>query len=145
MTRTYWIAAAFFLTAGAARAHVTVSPIESRLGAIETYTLVVPTEGASSTTTVSLEVPPEVEIESVDGPVADYTRTKNSLRTTSITWHVNIAPGSSARLMFVAKNPQAPARGIRWKVHQVFADGSRADWIDPPPPKPAPSTRLLPD
>ena len=135
---------ALALFASAAPAHIVISPTESKLGKKETYTLTVPTEGASATTGVQLDVPPEVTVISVNGPAADYTLTKQNDRIVGITWRVNVPPGGGKELVFVAQNPQGPTRGIRWNVHQLFADGTRADWVDPPPSHPAPATRFLP-
>lgn len=130
------------LVAGGALAHVLIAPTASEMGKQETYTLTVPTEGASATTGVELEVPSEVTVVSVSAPAADYTLTRDEGRIIGITWHVHIPPGDEKQLVFVAQNPQGPTRTIRWKVHQLFADGTRADWVDPPPSRPAPSTRL---
>ena len=137
------IGLAFALLGGAAAAHVGISPAESRLGKKETYTLTVPTEGTSPTVAVELDVPDEVTMLSVQAPAAEYTVTREGERIVRIAWRVDIPPGASKRLAFVAQNPPGPIRGIRWKVRQLFADGSRADWVELPPARPAPSTRLL--
>lgn len=129
--------------AGAGHAHVTVSPTQSTQGKTETYTFTVPTEGAIATTSVELEVPQDVTIVSVNAPAVEYTATKLGDRVVGISWRLNIPPGGGTKLTLVAKNPMGTGRGIRWKVHQIFADGSRVDWIDPPPSHPAPSTRLM--
>ena len=131
------------LGAGIAQAHIGVSPTQSKLGEKETYTLIVPTEGKSATTAVELDVPSGVAILSVTAPAAEYSVVKSGERITRITWQVNIPPGTRKELVFVAQNPASAVRGVRWNVHQVFADGSRADWIDPPPARPAPSTRFV--
>ncbi|MFD1191017.1 DUF1775 domain-containing protein [Phenylobacterium conjunctum] len=127
-----------------AHAHVTVSPSESTPGKTETYTFNVPTEGKSPTTAVELEVPPEMTIVSVNGPASGYTLTKSADRIVGIIWSVNIPPGGRQQLALVAKNPTEPSFGVQWKVHQRFADGTSADWVDPPPARPAPRTRILP-
>lgn len=55
-----------FLFAGAASAHVTVSPATSTTGAWETYTIKVPTEKNIPTTKVTIKTPKGVEIESYE-------------------------------------------------------------------------------
>ena len=127
-----------------AQAHGTVSPNESTPGKTETYTFNVPTEGKSATTAVELEVPPEMTIISVNGPPTAYTLTRSADRIVGIAWRVNISPGSAQQLGIVARNPTEPSFGVQWKVHQRFADGTSADWVDPPPARPAPRTRVLP-
>nr|WP_295107458.1 DUF1775 domain-containing protein [uncultured Caulobacter sp.] len=144
MNRFTAMALALVLLPVTAQAHVTVSPSESTPGKTETYTFNVPTEGKSPTTTVELEVPPEMTIVSVNGPETAYTLTKSADRIVGVTWRVNIPPGGRQQLVVVARNPTEPSFGVQWKVHQRFADGTSADWIDPPPARPAPRTRVLP-
>lgn len=127
-----------------AQAHVTVSPSESTPGKTETYTFNVPTEGKSATTTVELEVPHEMTVISVGGPEGAYTLARSADRIVGVTWRVNIPPGAGEQLVLVARNPAQPSFGVQWKVHQRFADGTSADWVDPPPAHPAPRTRVLP-
>jgi uncharacterized protein YcnI len=144
MNRFTALALPLALFPGLAQAHVTVSPSESTPGKTETYTFNVPTEGKSPTTAVELEVPPEMTIISVSGPESGYTLTRSADRIVGITWRVNIPPGGDQQLVLVARNPTAPSFGVQWKVHQRFADGTSADWVDPPPARPAPRTRVLP-
>jgi hypothetical protein len=107
--------------------------------------LTVPTEGASATTSVELEVPAEVTVVEVKGGAGDYRTVKADGRIVSVVWSVQIPPGDSRQLVFVARNPSRSAE-IQWKAHQVFADGSRRDWVEPPGAgrQPAPRTRLEP-
>jgi uncharacterized protein YcnI len=56
------------LSATAAYAHIAVRPREAKVGATETYTMRVPTEGKVATTSVELEVPDGVTIVTIDGP-----------------------------------------------------------------------------
>jgi uncharacterized protein YcnI len=60
-------AAAVMLLSPLARAHVTVRPAEAVPGTTTTYTVRVPTEGETVTTSVELEVPTGVSIVSVAG------------------------------------------------------------------------------
>lgn len=144
MNRITALALPLALLPGIAQAHVTVSPSESTSGKSETYTFNVPTEGKSPTTAVELEVPPEMTIISVNGPPTAYTLTRSADRIVGVAWRVNIPPGDAQQLVVVARNPTEPSFGVQWKVHQRFADGTTADWVDPPPARPAPRTRVLP-
>jgi len=132
-------AALAILWTTAAQAHVKVRPTESRPGSDETYTVVAPTEGKVSTTSVELEVPRDVVIVSVEG--SSYELKKSGDHTT-ITWKVEIPPGEHREFVFVAKNP-ASASEIAWKAHQHFADGAVSDWVEAPGSKrPGPVTKL---
>ncbi len=133
------VAALLTVLASVAQAHVRVRPFESRSGAEETYTMVVPTEGKVSTTSVELEAPQDVVIVSVAGTSHDLKKVGDR---TSITWKVEIPPGERRELVFVARNPKTGDE-IVWKVHQHFADGSVSHWADAPGTKgPASVTKL---
>ncbi len=144
MHRFMVLALPLALLPGISQAHVTISPSEPTPGKMETYTFNVPTEGRSPMTAVEVDIPPEMTIISVDGPGSGYTLTKSADRIVGITWRVNIPPGGRQQLVLVARNPTEPSFGGQWKVHQRFADGTSADWVDPPPARPAPRTRVLP-
>ncbi len=139
---------AIALAAGAiglsAHAHVTVSPTQSKLGKQETYTFTVPTEGSVATVAVEVDVPPGVTIISVGGDPANHSLKKDGDRVATVSWKVNIPPGGGEQLTLVAKNPTQATRRLQWNAHQIFADGTRSDWVEAPPAKPAPLTRLTP-
>jgi uncharacterized protein YcnI len=110
------------------QAHVTVSPRESQGGAVERYTVRVPTEGKVTTTSVELEVPTDVTItDVVAGTGYTFETRKERDRVVAITWKQDIKPGDTGRFVFVARNPLA--QQIAWKTRQRFADGSSADWV----------------
>ncbi len=133
--------AAMMLLASGAQAHVKVRPAESKAGAQETYTVVVPTEGKVATTSVELEAPPAVAIVSVEGSAYELKTTGDHA---TITWKSEIPPGEHREFVFVAKNPSTGAE-IAWKAHQHFADGTVSDWVEPPGSKrPGPVTKLSP-
>ena len=133
-------AAVLCFSATAALAHITVSPGQSKTAQRETYTFNVPTEGVSATIGVELEAPPEVAIVSVEDPSAELVRTGD--RVVAVKWRVDIAPGQARQVSLVAQNPPR-AQVIAWKVHQLFADGSRRDWVDAAGTRqPAPRTQL---
>ena len=111
-----------------AMAHVSVRPRESKPGAVERYTVRVPTESAVATTHVQLEIPADVtvlEVLPVEG--ATFETTKQGDRIASITWNRTIPPKQSAEFVFRARNPSSSE--IVWKAHQHFADGTTADWV----------------
>ena len=124
-------------------AHVTVWPRESAPGTSERYTVRVPTEGKIATTSVRLEVPPDVTVTSVlamPSVVADIVRDGN--RITGVTWKFEVPPGQFAEFVFMARNPKSGTE-IVWKVHQHYADGSQSDWTGPPSKSPASITKLV--
>ena len=138
-SRTLILALAWLGMTACAQAHVRVLPFESQPGALQTYTVKVPTEGTVKTTSVELEVPDGVSVVSIADP-ADSKKANG--RTTSITWKVEIPPGQSKDLVFEAVNP-ADSRDLSWKAHQHYADGTSRDWVDLPKTKsPASITKL---
>ena len=133
------------MVAAPAFAHVGITPRESRQGATETYSLRVPSEGGKTTTSVVLEVPDGVTIVSVSAPDgAKHEEKKVGDRVVQVTWTLEIKPGASAQLSFVAKNP-AQGDSIAWKVHQKYSDDTVSDWVGPAGSRaPAPVTKLVP-
>lgn len=131
------------LVAVNAFAHVSVRPRESKPGNTETYTVRVPTEGKVATTSVTLDVPQGVTIDSVE-PIAGVTSdlTREGGRVLSMTWTVTITPGDNREFVFVAKNP-SDATEIVWKAHQRYADGTSSEWVGAAGTRqPAPVTKL---
>lgn len=109
-------------------AHVTVAPRESRAGAEQRYTVRVPTEGQVATTSMELEVPPDMTIiEVVPGEEYTFETRREGTRIVSITWRREIPPRQTAQFVFVARNPKSEQ--VAWKAHQRFADGTSADWV----------------
>lgn len=109
-------------------AHVTVAPRASQAGAEQRYTVRVPTEGQVATTSVELEVPPDMTIiEVLPGDGYTFETRHEGGRIVAITWERDIPPRQSAEFAFIARNPNS--QRIAWKAHQHFADGTSADWI----------------
>jgi uncharacterized protein YcnI len=109
-------------------AHVTVAPRESQAGTEQRYTVRVPTEGQVATTSVELEVPPDMTIvEVLSGDGYTFATRRDGARIVSITWTRNIPPRQSAEFAFIARNPKSDQ--VAWKAHQRFADGTSADWV----------------
>ncbi|HXD16298.1 MAG TPA: DUF1775 domain-containing protein [Vicinamibacterales bacterium] len=121
-------AALVLLAAATAHAHVTVAPESSRGGAVERYTMRVPTEGQVTTVSVELEVPADVTITSVlvTGGFT-YEARREGNRIVAITWTMDVKPAEVAEFVFFARNPASGQ--IRWKARQKFADGTTADWV----------------
>ena len=116
------------VTAATLSAHVTVVPRESQAGAVERYTVRVPTEGQVATTSVELEVPPDVTVtEVVPGTGYTFDLRREGDRIVAVTWKREIPPRASAEFVFVARNPRSGQ--VAWKARQRFADGTSADWI----------------
>ena len=125
--RTRLLSAALVLVASAAQAHVTVSPETSPGGAVERYTIRVPTEGKVATTSLDLEVPAGVTITGVlvTGGFS-YDARREGDRIVGLTWKMDVKPGEVAEFVIFARNPASGQ--IQWKAHQRFEDGSSADW-----------------
>lgn len=143
MIRVVACAVSALLVAVAAEAHVSVRPRESKAGATEKYTVRVPTEGKIATTSVEVEIPEGVTVNSVEPADAVTSEMKREGgRVVSITWTVTIDPGQNRELVFVAKNP-TDATEIVWKAHQRYADGTSSEWVGAAGTRqPAPVTKL---
>lgn len=116
--------------AGALQAHVTVVPRQSQAGAAERYTVRVPTEGQTATSSVELEIPAGVivtEVVAGEGYTFEVRRTDD--RIVAITWKKEIPPRDRAEFVFVATNPSSGP--VTWKARQRFADGTTVDWAGP--------------
>ncbi|MSO49995.1 MAG: DUF1775 domain-containing protein [Acidobacteria bacterium] len=124
------------LAAAVVGAHVTVGPVESRLGVSERYTVRVPTEGQVATVGVDLEVPEGVNVSYVLASSGWTTELKRvERRIVAITWKVEIPPAHFGELIFNARNPKE-GTAIVWKIKQRFADGTSSDWTS--------TTKLVP-
>ncbi len=131
------------LSCTAVYAHIAIQPRQAKVGASETYTMRVPTEGKVATTSVELEVPDGVTIVNVDGAAVSVEQKRTGDSVTSVIWKVDIQPAQSQQLTFVARNP-ASGSEIAWKVHQRYADGTSSDWIEPAGSRrPGPVTKLV--
>lgn len=129
--------------AGTAMGHITVRPTEAPAGAITTYTVRVPTEGAVTTSAVELILPEGMTLLSVRGETGSH-EIKSNGGTTAIVWKAEIPPGQQAEFTFTATNP-ATGTEIVWKAFQLYQDGTRAEWVEPKGSKrPAPVTTLIP-
>jgi len=95
--RTTFVSAALVILASAAQAHVTVSPETSRGGAVERYTIRVPTEGKVTTTALDLEVPADVTITGILVTGAfSYEARRDGDRIVGLTWKMDVKAGEVA-------------------------------------------------
>jgi uncharacterized protein YcnI len=143
-TKVRSLVCGILLIAAPAFAHVGVRPAQSTPGALETYTLRVPSEGGRTTTAVVLAVPDGVTVTSVSAPTgAKHEEKRTADRVVEVTWTIEIKAGARAELSFVAKNPSEGA-SIIWKVTQKYSDGSSSAWAGPRGDRsPAPVTKLV--
>ena len=111
-----------------AGAHVTVLPRESHAGMEQRYTIRVPTEGQTATTSVELEVPAGMVVtQVVAGEGYTFDARREGDRIVAITWKREIPPKETGEFAFIARNPNATQ--VSWKARQRFADGTSADWV----------------
>ena len=120
-----------FFVVGNAFAHVTISPTESSTGASETYTMRVPTERESATVRVEAEFPMGMTVsdfESKTGWTIEPTRNAAGEVVSAVWSGGSIPPGQAEQFSFTARNP-GDATTLMWKVVQIHADGSTAEWM----------------
>jgi uncharacterized protein YcnI len=126
--RAAFIALVLVGTASVVHAHVTVLPRESQAGAEQRYTVRGPTEVQVPTTSVELEVPPDMTIiEVLRGDGYTFETRRAGARVVAIIWKREIPPRQSAEFIFIARNPKSPQ--VVRRAHQHYADGTRADWV----------------
>ena len=113
-------------------AHITVSPLQSKAGAVQKYELRIHNEAKVAATSVDLDIPDGVVVSDVAKTAAGSYKTKMAGdRITTITWQVDVQPNKYVALPFTAKNPDS-ATELRWSMHEHLADGSVVDWSDKP-------------
>ncbi len=113
-------------------AHIMVSPLQSKTGAIQTYELRVHNEAKVAATEIDLDIPDGVTVTDVAKPAAGtYTTKTSGDRITGITWQIDVQPGKYLALKFTAKNPEG-ATELHWSMHEHLAGGSVVDWSDRP-------------
>src|SRR5829696_2560641 len=131
----------------AAQAHVSIWPRESKVGATEKYTVRVPTETKVATTSVELEVPDGVTVETLAMPAGwKHEIKRKDNRIVAITWTMNVPPGEFIEVAFVARNPREGTELV-WTLRQKFADGTVSDFTRTPQGaiRPTAVTKLVPN
>lgn len=133
----------------AASAHARVSPAVSLAGALQFYTLAVPTEKDNATTTkIVLTVPSGLSIDSF-APSPGWRRSlaqKGSGEAAvvqKVTWTGGHVPtGEDSVFQFLAQ--PAAARTYTFTVQQTYSDGSIVNWTGPESAAdPAPSIQAV--
>src|SRR5438552_17772793 len=109
-------------------AHVTVSPLQSKIGAVQKYELRVHNEAKVAATSIDLDIPDGVAVSDVAKPAAGtYTTKTSGDRITLISWQVEVQPGKYVALPFTARNPDT-ATELHWNMREHMADGSVVEW-----------------
>jgi uncharacterized protein YcnI len=131
---------ALLITLGApaaALAHASVSPAVSLAGALQLYSLAVPTEKSGATTNkIVLTVPKGFGIDSFVPPPAGWTQSAQSTGSgedavvQQVTWSGGRTPtGQDAMFQFLAQ-PASPGT-YTFHVQQTYSDGSIVNWDGP--------------
>lgn len=126
----------FIVFSPLAEAHVTVNPSSSETNAYEKYGVRVPVEKDINTTELTLNVPDDVNVISVE-PATNWDHvfeTDDNDKITAITWTANaggIGPNEYAEFSFIGVNPDK-AGELSWEAFQTYEDGSVVEWVDAP-------------
>ena len=115
---------------GTAYGHVTVQPKQSTVGAVEKYTMRVPTEKFVPTVRVEVEFPPTLEVTFFESKPEWKIEDKkdSSGKLTGVALTGSIPTGESASFNFSARNPREGGK-FPFKVIQIYQDGSKSEWI----------------
>jgi uncharacterized protein YcnI len=121
----------FLALPAAASAHAHLSPSVIQTGHSETFTVVVPTEGAGTTSEVAITVPDGFQIGSFEAN--DWTRKTDAVGegdeaiVSKVTWTGGKVPeGEAAYLRF--QGEAKSARDYTFKVRQTYDDGRVENW-----------------
>jgi uncharacterized protein YcnI len=126
-------------------AHIMVSPMQSKAGAMQKYEVRVHNEAKVAATSIDLDIPDGVTVAEVAKPATGTFTTKTTgNRITAITWQIEVATGKYVALPFTAKNPDGSTE-LHWSLREHLADGTTIDWSDKPGAKEKGSvTKLAP-
>jgi uncharacterized protein YcnI len=112
-------------------AHVVVSPNQVETAGFQTFTISVPNEKDSGTTTVKLTMPSGLNYVTPTTKVGwDIAIGRNDANNsvTEITWSGGtIAAGFRDEFTFSAQVPAKPTE-LTWKAYQTYADGTVVSW-----------------
>ena len=134
MNRWYLVFATtlgLFFVSQSSLAHVRITPGESSSGGSETYTMRVPTERDSATVRIEAEFPAGMAVsdfESKSGWTIQPTMNDEGHVAAAVWSGGSIPPDQAVEFSFTALNP-GEASTLVWKVIQIHADGSRAEWV----------------
>ena len=123
------VAAALVMTIGTAYGHVTVQPRQSTTGAMEKYTLRVPTEKFSPTVRVEVEFPANLNVSSFEQKSGWKIEEKKdaSGKLIGVVLTGSIPTGESAAFSFTARNPSDEGK-LFFKAIQIYEDGTKSEW-----------------
>jgi uncharacterized protein YcnI len=135
MRKSFMLALILLLScgfAGLASAHVTVSPSTAPAGTYQVFTVRVPSEKESATTTVKVVIPDGVDVSRFEPkPEWTYEVEKNADgKLTTVTWKAK-GNGLSATEFgeFRMQGKVADdATELVWKAYQTYADGEMVEW-----------------
>jgi uncharacterized protein YcnI len=131
--------------AGAAEAHIQVSPTAAAPDDAVEFRVLIPGEREQETTRVDLKVPngvlpfsfgqtPGWKRRTIDAPNGAVDR---------IVWTGRLPHDGFVAFSFLASTPPRPGT-IAWKALQTYSDGKIVRWIGPPDSdNPAPTTKIL--
>jgi uncharacterized protein YcnI len=127
--RSIVIAVVLALSISVAYAHVTVQPIQSSAGSLETYTLRVPTEKFVPTTGIEIEFPAMLKVTSFEHKPEWKTEEKkdSSGNIVAVLLTGTIPTGESSTFKFTARNPNEEGK-LPLKVIQKYQDGDKSEW-----------------
>ena len=130
--------------AASAAAHVMVLPAASTAGGVERYTVVVPTEGRSSTVRVEVRLPMGIEVVAIESkPGWQGSNHPFPIGAATIGWTGGRIPaGEMVSFDFLAVNPKAP-RTLTWNATQWYEDGTSDRWGEGASPDHHASTTTL--
>lgn len=137
-------AAVLILMIPTAWAHVTVQPKQTTAGALQKYTMRVPTEKFVPTVRIEVEFPATLSVSSFESKAAwkieEERGTSGNLLGVILTG--SIPTGESSEFNFTARNPNEEGM-LSWKVIQIYEDGSKSEWTGPQGSRtPAPSVEV---
>lgn len=121
------------VAAAAAPAHVQVLPSRVAPSDPVLFTVLVPNESDTPTTTVELRFPDGIVPFSFE-PVAGWERTERRAANGAlqgVVWRGSLPVGSFVRFTFLAATPERPGE-LRWRALQTYADGTVVRWIGQP-------------
>src|SRR3989442_715771 len=117
------------ITLTTAHGHVTVQPKQSAAGAVETYSIRVPTEKFVPTVRVEVEFPDNLNIVSFEPKAAWKIDEKKNAggKIIGVVLSGSIPTGESVIFNFRARNPIEAGKLI-FKAIQTYEDGTKSEW-----------------
>jgi uncharacterized protein YcnI len=127
--RSAAVVAILIVTISTAYGHVTVQPKQSATGAIEKYTLRVPTEKFVSTVRVEVEFPANLNVSSFEPKSGWKIEEKRDAagKLVGVVLTGSIPTGESAAFTFSARNPSSEGK-LFFKAIQIYEDGTKSEW-----------------